>query len=73
VVSLTDLIAIKLLCGLGSVARSKHVGDVTEMIRRIPLDKRFASKPPPKLRAPFKQLVDAVRAGASAPGDQPRF
>lgn len=39
VVSLKDLIAIKLRCGLGNINRSKDVGDVVELIRLIPLDK----------------------------------
>ena len=61
VVSLKDLIAIKLLCGLGNFGRSKDVGDVEELIRVVPLDKRFAGKLPPAVRAPFKELVDRVR------------
>jgi hypothetical protein len=65
VVSLKDLIVIKLLCGLGNVARSKDVADVVELIRRIPLDKRFAGKLPRGLRDAFKKLVDAVRADES--------
>jgi hypothetical protein len=73
VVSLKDLIVIKLLCGLGSVRRSKDVGDVVELIARVPLDKRFAAKLPAKLRATFKQLVDAVRAGETERRGLPRF
>lgn len=73
VVSLKDLIAIKLICGTGNIRRSKDIGDVVELISRIPLDKRFAAKLPAKLRATFKQLVDAVRGGEAARGDQPRF
>jgi hypothetical protein len=73
VVSLRDLIVIKMLCGLNNLNRSKDVADVVELVRRVPLDKRFAGKLPPKLRAAFKGLVDAVRAGESERGDQPRF
>jgi hypothetical protein len=62
VVSLKDLIAIKLICGLNNTGRSKDIGDVEELIRAIPLDKRFAGKLPTALRAPFKTLVDGVRA-----------
>ena len=62
VVSLKDLIAIKLLCGLENPGRGKDIGDVQELVRTIPLDKRFAGKLPPPLRAPFKSIVDAVRA-----------
>jgi hypothetical protein len=70
VVSLKDLIAIKLICGLANVGRSKDIGDVEELIRAVPLDKRFAGKLPTALRAPFKKLVDAVRAGEKARGDR---
>ncbi len=73
VVSLRDLISIKMLCGLENVLRGQDVGDVVQLIRRIPLDKRFAGKLPPKLRAPFKKLVDAVRADERIRADKPRF
>jgi hypothetical protein len=73
VVSLKDLIAIKLLCGLDNVGRSKDIGDVEELIRQVPLDKRFAGKLPPALRGPFKSLVDAVRAGEKQRRGKPRF
>lgn len=73
VVSLRDLIVINMLCGLDNLNRSKDVADVVELIRRVPPDKRFAGRLPPKLRATFKHLVDAVRAGESGRGDQPRF
>lgn len=63
VVSLKDLIAIKLICGLTNTGRAKDIGDVEELIRAVPLDKRFAGGLPHELRAPFKKLVDAVRAG----------
>ena len=64
VVSLKDLIAIKLLCGLNNPGRNKDLGDVEELIRAIPLDKRFAGKLPRDLRGPFKGLVDGVRANS---------
>jgi hypothetical protein len=73
VVSLKDLVAIKLRCGLGNLNRSKDVGDVVELIRLVPLDKRFAGKLPPELRVDFKRLVDAVRAGERARAGKPRF
>jgi hypothetical protein len=71
VVSLKDLLTIKMLCGLDNLNRSKDVADVVELIRRVPLDKRFAAKLPTDLRAPFKKMVDAVRA--SERGSGPRF
>jgi hypothetical protein len=70
VVSLKDLIAIKLLCGLNNTGRSKDIGDVEELIRAVALDKRFAGKLPRELRAPFKKLVDAVRLGDQQRGDR---
>lgn len=73
VVSLKDLVAIKLLSGLENPARSKDIGDVEELIRTVPLDKRFAGKLPTTLRATFKKLVDAVRAAQASRGDRPRF
>jgi len=62
VVSLKDLIAIKLLCGLENIGRSKDIADVEELILAVGLDKRFAGKLPKTLRGPFKSIVDAVRA-----------
>lgn len=70
VVSLKDLIAIKLLCGLDHPDRAKDIADVQELIRAVPLDKRFAGKLPTELRSPFKSLVDAVRAGERTRGDR---
>jgi hypothetical protein len=73
VVSLKDLIAIKLLCGLNNLGRSKDIGDVEGLIAGIPLDKRFAGKLPAQLRADFKRLVDAVRANQRAQEGRPQF
>jgi hypothetical protein len=71
VVTLKDLIAIKLLSGLNNPGRYKDLGDVEELIRAVPLDKRFAAKLPKNLRADFKSLVDAVRANKrSLPADR---
>jgi hypothetical protein len=60
VISLKDLIRGKLTVGLVHIDRSKDVTDVIELIRRVPLKKDFAAKLPPKLRAPFKELVEQV-------------
>jgi hypothetical protein len=62
VVTLKDLVAIKLLCGLKNPGRSKDIGDVEDLIRAIPLDKGFASRLPKGIGREFKALVDAVRA-----------
>lgn len=61
VVLLKDLVAIKLFCELEHPARSKDISDVEELIRCVPLDKRFAGKLPKEI-SEFKVLVDAVRA-----------
>ena len=73
VVTLKDLVAIKLLCGLKNPGRSKDIGDVEDLIRSIPLDKRFAMKLPKGVRQEFKALVDAVRARDRAISDDRRF
>jgi hypothetical protein len=73
VVTLKDLVAIKLLCGLKNPGRSKDIGDVEDLIRSIPLDKRFASRLPRGVRREFKALVDAVRARDRAISDDRRF
>lgn len=62
VVSLADLVRFKLRSGTRSVARSKDLADVVELIRRVPLDKSFAGKLPAELRADYKRLVEAVEA-----------
>ena len=69
VASLKDLIAIKLISGLTHRGRSKDLGDVEELIRAVPLDKRFAAKLPARIRKEFKAMVDGVRAND---GDLPR-
>ena len=73
VVTLKDLVAIKLISGLKNPGRSKDLGDVEELIRAVPLDKRFAAKLPKGIRAEFKKMVEAVRAGERGRGDGPRF
>jgi hypothetical protein len=60
VVSLADLIRIKLASGLTNAARAKDLAHVVDLIQRVPLDKSFASKLPQHLRAPFKKLVDTT-------------
>ena len=73
VVSLKDLIAIKLRTGLNNFGRTKDIADVEALIGLVPLDKRFAGKLPPDLRADFKRIVDAVRAGERDRRGKPRF
>jgi len=73
VVTLKDLVAIKLLCGLKVPGRSKDLGDVEDLIRFVPLDKRFAARLPKHVRSEFKTLVDAVRAGDRTRPNDRRF
>jgi hypothetical protein len=73
VVTLADLIAIKLLCGLKTPGRSRDIGDAEDLIRSVPLDKRFAAKLPRAIRSEFKKLVDAVRAGSRSLPEDKRF
>ncbi len=73
VVSLKDLIAIKLRTGLNNFGRTKDIADVEALIGLVPLDKRFAGKLPRDLRADFKRIVEAVRAGKRARAGKPRF
>lgn len=73
VVSLKDLIAIKLRCGLNNINRAKDIGDVVELIRRVPLDKRFAGKLPKDIRSEFKRFVDAVHTAERDNEHKPRF
>lgn len=73
VVSLPDLVAINLICGLRHLSLMKLLGDVQELILRVPLDKHFARKLPPAVRTEFKTMVDAVRAGERQRKDKPRF
>jgi hypothetical protein len=68
VVSLKDLIAIKLRCGLKHAGRMRDLADVQDLIRTIPLDKRFTGRLPTDLRTTFKKLVAAVRAADRDPG-----
>jgi hypothetical protein len=67
------LIAIKLICGLKVRGRSRDIGDVEDLIRSVPLDKRFGTRLPRQVRAEFKALVDAVRAGERARPQGRRF
>jgi len=60
VVSLADLVRIKLASGLANAARAKDLAHVVDLIQRVPLTKAFAAKLPPHLRAPFKKLIDTV-------------
>lgn len=73
VVSLADLMAIKLRSGLNNAGRAKDLGDVQELIRAVPLDKTFALKLPKDLRDDYKRMVDAVRADQRSRQGKTRF
>jgi len=69
VVSLADLVRFKLRSGLDRPERSQDIADVVELIRRVPLDKRFAARLPKEQRDPFEKLVDAVRKAEARSAD----
>jgi predicted nucleotidyltransferase component of viral defense system len=62
VVSLADLVRTKLRSGLDNLNRARDLADVVELIRHVPLDKRFAARLPREQRPAFEKLVEAVRA-----------
>lgn len=72
VVSLADLIAIKLRCGLNNPGRAKDIADVEELILEVGLDKTFVVKLPKDLRVDFKDRVDAVRLRLRKERNEPR-
>jgi hypothetical protein len=62
VVSLADLIAMKLRSGLSNTTRAQDLADVIGLIRRRDLEGGFASQLPKELRPEFRKLVRAIRA-----------
>jgi hypothetical protein len=73
VVSLADLIAIKLRCGPKNPGRAKDIADVQELIRAVGLDKTFVSKLPKDLRPEFRSLVAIVRSHERESRGGPKF
>ena len=61
VVSLADLIAMKLRSGLAKTTRAQDLADVIGLIRRCNLKGGFASHLPKDLRPEFRKLVRAIR------------
>ncbi|HVS63709.1 MAG TPA: hypothetical protein VMT85_09455 [Thermoanaerobaculia bacterium] len=61
-VGLADLVRFTLHSGLDRPDRAQDLADVVELIRRVPLTKRFAAQLPSEQRAPFRKLVDAVES-----------
>lgn len=73
VVTLRDLVAIKMICGLQNPGRCRDIADVEELIRVVPLEKTYAARLPEEVRTDFKELVAAVRASEKPRGDGVRF
>lgn len=61
IVSLSDLIAMKLRSGLANLTRAQDLADVIGLIRRRDLKGGFASQLPTDLRPEFRKLVRAIR------------
>jgi hypothetical protein len=65
VVSLVDLVRMKLATGLHRVERAKDLADVVELIRHVPLDSSLAARLPSSQRVAFRKLCRAVHAESS--------
>jgi hypothetical protein len=73
VIGLADLVRSKLRSGLESMARSKDITHVIDLIERVPLDRTFAARLPTRLRKPFKTLVDQVHEPRRSPMPAARY
>lgn len=60
VILLADLARVKLELGMTSLRRSGDLTHVLDLIQAAPLGKEFATKPPPKIRRAFGELLDEV-------------
>lgn len=67
VVSLADLVRVKLALGLEDVKRHKDLAHVVDLIERVPLRKDFAARLPTRLRPAFKELVEQVHGKRGSP------
>ena len=67
VVSLADLVRIKLTLGRTEPSGYKDLAHVVDLIGRVPLKRDFAAQLPTRLRAAFKELVDQVHREAGRP------
>lgn len=59
-VALGDLISMKLSSGTRHIHRMKDLADVVELMKRLKLDKSFAPRVTPGLRAEFKKLAEGL-------------
>ncbi len=55
------LVELKLASGISSVHRAKDIGDVVELIKRVPLPRELAVKLDPSVREKFTELWDALQ------------
>lgn len=60
-VVLVRLIEMKLSCGLSNPRRPQDIADALRLMEVHHLDKRYAARLHPLLRADFKRLVDVIR------------
>lgn len=60
VVSLPDLISMKLSLGVNNLRRAQDLADVVRLIESLKLDKSLAGSIAPAWRKAYKDLVDAV-------------
>lgn len=62
VVSLGDLVSMKLASGTEHVHRAQDLADVVRLAEVVPLDKGFSGRITPKLRPAYKKLIDALHS-----------
>lgn len=60
-VRLLQLLQMKLACGLSNPRRPQDIADALRLMELHKLDKRYAGRLHPLLRAEFKKLVDVIR------------
>jgi len=63
VVSLPDLISMKLSMGTSNLRRAQDLADVVRLIESLKLDKSLTPRIAPEWRKTYKELVDAVGQG----------
>ena len=61
VVTLGDLLSMKLASGTGSVTRARDLADVVDLVRTIGLDKSYTPRIATPYRDAFKRLIDSIR------------
>ena len=61
VVSLGDLISMKLASGTEHVHRARDLADIIDLAQAVPFDKSITGRVTPRLRPAFRKLMDALR------------